>query len=130
MMRLNVLSTRWILSGCIYLVIGIAWGVTMSAIHQYDTKGIHVHLNLLGWVSMVLMGLVYHHFPKASQSCLAQWHFWSYQLALPIMMGSLFAYFCGITEASPVIAASSVCILLSVVLFVFNLWRNNGPVQD
>lgn len=129
-MRLNVLSTRWIFAGCVYLVIGITWGVTMSALHQYDTKGIHVHLNLLGWVSMVLMGLIYHHFPKAAQSRLAQWHFWSYQTALPIMMGSLFAYFSGMPEASPVIAASSVCILLSVVLFVFNLVRNKGTAQD
>ena len=43
-------------------------------------------------------------------------------LALPVMMGSLTAIFLGVTGLDVVIALSSTVVMVSVALFVFNLF--------
>ena len=115
-------SNRWIDIAVVYFLVAVVLGVAMSAAHDYTLKGVHVHLNLLGWVSMALTGLIYQQFPNAAQSRWAVWHFWSYQLALPVMMGSLTAIFLGVTGLDVVIALSSTVVMVSVALFVFNLF--------
>ena len=115
-------SNRWIDIAVVYFLVAVVLGVAMSAAHDYTLKGVHVHLNLLGWVSMALTGLIYQQFPHAAQSRWAVWHFWSYQLALPVMMGSLTAIFLGVTGLDVVIALSSTVVMVSVALFVFNLF--------
>jgi hypothetical protein len=119
---MNKTSKNWILISLIYFLGAVVLGVAMSAAHDYTLKGVHVHLNLLGWVSMALTGLIYQQFPHAAQSRWAVWHFWSYQLALPVMMGSLTAIFLGVTGLDVVIALSSTVVMVSVSLFVFNLF--------
>ena len=71
----------------------------------------HVHANLLGWVSMALMGLVYRGFPSAAASRLAAWHFVLYQAALPVMLGGLAALMFGLRGAEPVVGIASVVML-------------------
>ena len=121
-------SNRWIDIAVVYFLVAVVLGVAMSAAHDYTLKGVHVHLNLLGWVSMALTGLNFKQFTHPAQSRWAVWHFWSYQLALPVMMGSLTAIFLGVTGLDVVIALSSTVVMVSVALFVFNLFVSKNQV--
>lgn len=53
-------------------LIGMAWGIQMSASGDHTLSPAHAHLNLLGWVSLAIFGLVYHLLPAAGESLLAK----------------------------------------------------------
>ena len=52
------LSRRWFLAAVTYFVIGIGLGVYMGASGDHSLFPVHAHINLLGWVSMALIGLL------------------------------------------------------------------------
>ncbi|WP_269715169.1 hypothetical protein [Caulobacter sp. NIBR2454] len=53
------LSMAFFTAGALCGLIGMAWGVYMGATHDHTTFPAHAHLNLLGWVSLFLMGGFY-----------------------------------------------------------------------
>ncbi|MDY0393334.1 cytochrome-c oxidase [Virgibacillus halophilus] len=73
----------------IYFALGVSFGLYMSAVHIFDLATIHVHLNLLGWVSLALAGIIYQIFPNLAKTKLAHFHFWLHNIGLPIMMLSI-----------------------------------------
>lgn len=115
-------SRRWIVVALVYFVAAVALGVAMGSTHDFRLKTVHVHANLLGWVSMALMGLVYRLYPAAAVSRLAAWHFGLYQLALPAMLGGLAALMFGRTGAEPVVGLASVVMLAAVICFALAVW--------
>lgn len=128
-MNADVLSRRWFLCSISYLVIGIGMGVFMGASQDHSLFPAHAHINLLGWVTMVLTGLLYRSFPAAAESALARWHFWLYQLAVPVMLVAVVAIYLGHPEADPVAGAASVVVLVSVLLFWWAIFsaRHSRP---
>jgi hypothetical protein len=111
------LSQRWLLAAITYFVVGLALGTYMGASGDRLLLTVHSHLSLLGWASMGLTGLLYRSFPLAARSRLAVWHFWLYQLAVPVMLIAVAARYRGHPEAEPVAGASSTMILASGLLF-------------
>lgn len=116
-MNAEALSRRWFLCAITYFVIGVALGVFMGASGNHSLFPAHAHINLVGWASMGLTGLLYRSFPAAAQSALAIWHFWLYQLATPVMLLAVAAIYSGYEKADPVAGAASVVVLISVLLF-------------
>lgn len=116
-MNAETLSRRWFLCAITYLVIGIGMGVFMGASGNHSLYPAHAHINLLGWASMGLTGLLYRSFPAAAQSALATWHFWLYQLAAPVMLLAVTAIYLGYEKAEPVAGVASVVVLVSILLF-------------
>lgn len=116
-MNAESLSRRWFLCAITYFVIGISLGVFMGASGNHSLFPVHAHINLLGWASMGLTGLLYRSFPAAAPSALATWHFWLYQLATPVMLLAVAAIYSGYAKADPIAGAASVVILVSVLLF-------------
>jgi uncharacterized membrane protein YtjA (UPF0391 family) len=66
---------------------------------------------------MGLTGLLYRSFPSAARTRLAVWHFWLYQLAVPVLLIAVALIFSGITAAGPVAGVASVVVFVSVLLF-------------
>lgn len=108
---------RWIVMAVVYLVIGTGFGVYMGASHDHSLYTVHSHISLVGWVSMGLMGLLYRAVPSAAQTRLAAWHFWLYQIAVPVMLTAVAFVHSGISRAEPIAGAASVAILLSILMF-------------
>lgn len=117
---------RWIGIALVYFIGAVGLGVAMAASHDFRLRGLHVHLNMLGWVSMVLMGLIYRAFPAAAASSLARWHFWLYQGALPLMLVGLAGLLLGHPAFEPVVAVGSVAVLVAVVLFGLAITRRGA----
>jgi hypothetical protein len=119
-------TQRWIRIALVYFLIAVSLGLFMAASHDTRLRGLHVHLNLLGWVSLAITGLVYHVFPAAAETAAAKVHFWLYNLALPVMMASLAALLLGHTEVGPVLGASSAVLVASVAIFVVTVLRQGN----
>ncbi|MFZ7089741.1 hypothetical protein [Primorskyibacter sp. 2E233] len=61
--------------GILCALIGMGWGIVMSATADHTLSPAHAHLNLLGWVSYSIFAFYYHAVPEAAQSMLAKVHF-------------------------------------------------------
>ncbi len=51
--------SNWFLPpSVLYLIAGVSLGLFMAASHDHSMFPVHAHLNLLGWVSLGLLGMV------------------------------------------------------------------------
>lgn len=59
-------SLGFVLSSVAYMVAGMALGVYMFAVKvaEGDVGWMHAHLNLLGFVAMMIFGVAYHALPR------------------------------------------------------------------
>ena len=123
------MAQLWIKLAVLYLLVGVVFGMTMAASKHFEFIPVHAHINLLGWASMALAGVIYHLFPRAGGSRLGLWHFWLHNLALPVAMLSLFFTLAGYPQLEKLAIAASAVIVLGVLLFTINLFVNIR-VQD
>jgi cbb3-type cytochrome oxidase subunit 1 len=79
-------SDRFLQLGVLFALIGMGLGVWMGKTEDFQLQAVHAHINLLGWVSMVLYGLVYRVVPQAAEGRLPVVHFW---LALASVLGMI-----------------------------------------
>lgn len=116
--------TWFIRLAALYFFIGVLVGMSMSMTHNFDLVGFHAHVNLLGWVSAAIFGLIYHHFTSAANSRLFKWHFWLYNIGFLVMMFGLFFLLQGNAAFEPAVAIGATVLVVSVLLFLINVWRN------
>jgi cbb3-type cytochrome oxidase subunit 1 len=118
------MATRFLRIAVVYLVIGVVFGIWMGITQQFQFAPAHAHLNLLGWASLALMGVIYHLFPAAARTRLAHWHFWLYNIGAAGFVISLTCVIAGNEHMrQPLIIASNV-IIVGVVLFAINVFAN------
>jgi cbb3-type cytochrome oxidase subunit 1 len=108
----------------LYLLVGISLGIAMGASQNFTMRPVHAHINLIGWTTMALAGLIYTVFPKAGDSKLAAVHFWLFNLALPVMMASLAMALTGRLESIPFLVASEITLAAGVLAFAANIFVN------
>lgn len=110
----------------IWFAAGVALGVGMGASHSFVMMPVHVHINLLGWVSMSLFAAFYRIWPQAAQAPLARWHFWLYVPAHLVMMATLAMLYGGMAAIEPVLALSTVVVGAGVLCFAVLVWKYTG----
>jgi cbb3-type cytochrome oxidase subunit 1 len=118
-----VLATRLIHTAVAFFVVGVALGTTMGAMQDFRFVHVHAHINLLGWVALGMIGLIYRLHPHLQQGWLAHTHYWLHTVGLVVFMGS-FAW--GIVSQSkpvPFIATGATMVSLAVLLFAINVFR-------
>lgn len=125
-----MLGVNLIKMAIVYLLLGLVLGIGMAASHQFELRPVHTHLNLLGWTTMALTGLVYCLFPHAAASRLAIGHFWLHSLGLPVMVAGLTAYSLGLTQFEPLIAAGSLLLTLGLLLFAITAYGCFASMRD
>jgi len=116
------ISFWFFFTATVYVTVGMAWGIHMSASGDHTLSPAHAHLNLIGWVTMALFGVYYHLVPKAGEHVLAKVHFAVATAGvLLIVPGIVMA----IQETGEAFAKiGSVLTLLSMLIFVFTVIRN------
>jgi hypothetical protein len=120
-------ATVWLKLAVVYLIAGVALGIAMGATENFLMRPVHAHLNLLGWATLALAGLIYSVYPAAAESRLAKIHFWMHNIALPVMMGSLTLLLLGHADVVPVLAASEFVAAGGVIVFACNVFMNVKP---
>jgi hypothetical protein len=120
-------SRSFIIVGCLYLLLGIGFGMYMGGKGDFTFAPLHAHINLVGFVLMVLFGIVYRLFPAMATGPLATVHFWLYQAGTIVLVVMLYLLFSGtITEAgmAPAAPVAEAAVWLAVAAFGWNFVRN------
>jgi hypothetical protein len=120
-------AALWLKLAVAYLIVGVAMGIAMGAMQNFQLRPVHAHLNLLGWATAALAGLIYAVYPAAGSSRLARWHFWLHNTSVPVMMAALAAVLHGRTEVVPVLLAAEFVAAAGVLVFA---WNVAGNVRD
>lgn len=120
----NASGVLWIKIASVYFVLGISLGIYMGVNENFTLRPIHAHLNLLGWVSLALFGLVYQTFPKISGTKLARVQFWMHNIGLPFQMVFLAMLLLGNASIVPFLGIADIVVGLAVILFMVNVLAN------
>jgi hypothetical protein len=107
----------------IYALIGMALGIHMAASGDHGQMPTHAHINLLGYVSMMLYGLFYRSFPQAAEGVLPKAHFWIANIGLIGISIGIGLYYGGMTEAEPIAALSSLVAIAGMAVFAVVVFR-------
>lgn len=71
---MNRIDIMFLLLAALSLVTGVSMGVYMAASHDFQLMPVHAHINLVGWASLALFGLIYRAFPELGRNRLARLH--------------------------------------------------------
>lgn len=129
-MNHNFRSRSWFRLAAIYFAIGVFLGVTMGASGDHSLFAVHAHINLLGWVSMALFGLVSALHPSITEGRVAAAQFWTYNVGVPVMLGALTLRLKGFASVEPLIAGASLLVAASVLLFVWQVFSRIGVTAE
>jgi hypothetical protein len=117
----NARSRAWICAAVVYFCIGVALGVMMGATGDHSLAPLHAHINLLGWVSMSLFGLIGAAYPATTQGPIATAQFWIHNLGLPVLLVSLGARLKGHDAVDPILGVASIVVGIGVLLFAYGV---------
>lgn len=115
--------SNWLMRmAVVYLTIGVALGIGMGASQNFALAPLHAHLNLLGFVVMMLAGLWFRAVPAAASGALARAYFWIHQVVYPVQMLALFLFLGGNTAIDTVLALTSALMGLAILCLALNVW--------
>ncbi|MGE5171713.1 MAG: hypothetical protein ACM3JC_15225 [Rudaea sp.] len=124
------MSIRLIRIAAVYLAIGVTMGIVMGITHQFSLAPVHAHVNLLGWASLGIMGVIYRVYPAAAETRLARAHFWVHNTALPIFMVALAFALTGHEAFLPVAIVGALAVAIGILLFAANVWLTLRPAES
>ena len=126
---------KWFIKAALtWLGLGVTLGVAMAAHPLWIIyRPAHVHMNLLGFVTMMIYGVGYHVMPRffghpLHSRRVGAVHWWLSNIGLALMVaGFLMAPHFG-PRSIPVLATGGTLSALGAFAFIFNIWRTiDGP---
>lgn len=115
-------ATRFFITGAIFALLGMVWGIQMSATHDHTLSPAHGHLNLIGFVAMAVFGTFYALSPTAAASRLAGIHYLLTVASVLVLIPGIALAISGSGETLAKIG--SVLALASMTLFTFVVYRH------
>ena len=116
---------RWfILKAIVYAIMGMVLGLWMGINQDLSHTPLHAHLNLVGWASMAIFGLIHRAYPDVSASRLAKLHFVLMAIGTPVMLAGIPVAHSGGSEL-PVVAGS-ITVFAATIVFLVNFTGNSG----
>jgi len=117
------MGKKFIKIAAVYFSIGVLLGMTMGMIHDFRLTSTHAHINLLGWVSTALFGIIYSIYPSVATTKLATIHFWLHNIGLPVMVIGLVLESFGVSAALPIMIVGSLAVVIGTLLFTTNILK-------
>jgi len=112
------IDRMFVLTGLVFLLVGMAFGLKMSMTMDFALHGLHAHLNLLGFVLMTLFGLCYRAWPKMQEGMLATVHYLLHTLSVAASLTLLY-FLLSNAELAPKIAPIMNYLLMGAYAGVF-----------
>jgi len=118
----------FIKSALVYLGLGVCMGIWMGfAPDAVIYRPAHAHLNLLGFVSMVIFGVAYHVIPRFTghqlhSRLIAGAHWWASNIGLVVLVFG-FVFLPWRPAARSAVEVGALLSGLGAFLFIYNLWR-------
>ena len=120
------LSSLFLRLGVLSLIVGVSLGIWMGANENFTLRPVHAHINLIGWTSMMLIGLFYRAMPAAAAGWLPKAQLLLFVLGFVSMMTGLTAMLLGNTALLPALMAGEIMTGLGILLFAVILFRATG----
>lgn len=116
-----MLSHRLLYTAIAYFVIGVGLGTYMGAAQDFRFIHVHAHVNLLGWVALGIIGLIYAVYPSLAHGWWPEVHYWLHAFGLAIFMGGF--WWMRATDASftPLVPIGASMVALGVLVFALNV---------
>jgi cbb3-type cytochrome oxidase subunit 1 len=127
-------SRAFLKSALVWFGVGVTLGAVMASwpsAAAYRTA--HFHMNLLGFVAMMIFGVAYHVIPRfvghpLHNRRLATVHWWVANLGLAVLSTGFALVPLAGARAIPVQAAGGMLSAVGAYLFIYNIWRTlDGP---
>lgn len=113
---MNTLARICWISSPVYLLVGMGFGIMMSATQDHTLAPAHAHLNLIGGVLMAIFGTFYMLVPSAAENVLAKIHVAITHLAVWFMFPGIIM---AIQQKGETLAKiGSVLGILAILLFI------------
>jgi cbb3-type cytochrome oxidase subunit 1 len=134
------ISDRFMQLAVLFALIGMGLGIKMGITENFTLAPVHAHINLLGWVSMMLYGLFYRAVPRATAGVLPVVHFWvaviSAAVSLPLLAMFLTgqatnkAVF-GLTakQIGPIMGPFEIGLWVGMLTFAIIVWRSTWKAE-
>ena len=116
-------------SSLTWLAIGVTFGVSMAIYRPWAIyRTAHLHMNLLGFVTMMISGVAYHVIPRFTGHMLysrklAAAHVWLANAGLALLVAGFIMTPHAVRATAVVLAAGALLSATGLYMFVFNLWR-------
>jgi hypothetical protein len=125
---MTAISTWFLRAGAMTGAGGMALGIAMAASGDHSQMPLHAHLNLLGFVSLLLYGLFYRSVPAAAHGKLPRLHFGLCVAGLIAMVAGLSQIDAGRIDAGrPFAISGALLTIAAMVVFVVVVFRGTRP---
>ena len=120
---------RFIKMSLVWLGLGVTLGLVMAVVPAWTRyRTLHLHLNLVGFVAMMIFGVAYHVMPRFSGNALhnrrlAVVHFWLANAGLMVLAVGFGARAHVGARAWPMLLVGGLAIVAGSYAFIYNIWR-------
>lgn len=124
------ISLKFVKASLFYLFIGTAMGL-LILLGYWELTASHVHLLLIGWVSMIIFGVGYHIIPifagaELYSTKMANVHFWVQNIGL-VGLAATLPFRPLATDIVMIFGAIS---FIGIFMFIYIILRSLKPVED
>ncbi len=122
------MGAKWIKISVLYFLIGVVFGLYMHATIQLQWGATHAHINVVGWLTTAVIGVIYSVYPLAGNSGLGKAQFFLHNLGLPILLVGMFII--QPTVGAPgwliqtTVYVGGIALALSILFFIVNVFKN------
>ena len=120
---------RFIKMSLVWLGVGVSLGFVMAVFPAWTRyRTAHLHLNLVGFVAMMIFGVAYHVMPRFSgnplhRPRLALVHFWLTNVGLALLVVGFAARAHVGARVWPILLAGGSATVAGAYAFIYNIWR-------
>jgi hypothetical protein len=122
-----MISRTLIKLSVVYFLFAIVLGNYMGMQQDFRLKHVHVHIALLGWLSLALIGLLYRVYPELEEGWLPRAHLWLHNVGLVVFMGGFTGYVLLGKGFVPALGTGAMVTSLGIVLFAVNVLLRMRP---
>lgn len=116
------LATLFFLTGALAVLIGMCWGIVMSATQDHALAPAHAHLNLIGFVVMSIYGIYYALTPQAAAGIIARVHYGLALLGVVLIVPGIVWAVQGTGDTAAKLG--SVVTVLAMLVFIAQILRH------
>lgn len=127
----------FIKTSVVWLTFGFLLGIAMAIYPPWTVyRAAHVHVMLLGFVSMMIFGVAYHVIPRFSGRALyseraAVWHWWMANAGLTLMVIGFACRDSGKLIGTWILSAGGLLSGIGAAIFAVQIWRTiDGPASS
>jgi hypothetical protein len=119
------LPYRFMLTGIAFAIVGMCLGIWMGSTGPavFNYAPVHAHINLVGWATMMLMGLFYRGAPQSASTTLASVHYWVALVGAVCLVIGIVGAVAPNPSLDLFVIPGSLLTLISMLIFLWTVWR-------